>query len=115
FNDYIPTTGDTLDEDKYLLVTNTIRKVIALKRTGHLSTETKNSSLLTRFSSMNSNAIALKILALFLIKEYGESAVSEEGFNLLTTTDIRKFHLEIATGRADKATGLTDIILEKIS
>lgn len=115
FNDYIPTTGDTLDEDKYLLVTNTIRKVIALKRTGHLSTETKNASLLTRFSSMNSNAIALKTLALFLIKEYGESAVSEEGFNLLTTTDIRKFHLEIATGRADKATGLTEVILEKIS
>lgn len=115
FDDYIPATGETLEEEKYLIVTNTIKKVIALNRTGHLSTESPDGSLLTRFASMTENATALKTLAVFLIKEYGKNAVCEEGFNLLTTADIKKFHLEIATGRADKATGLTEAILDKIS
>ncbi|MCG9727879.1 hypothetical protein [Vibrio brasiliensis] len=115
FNDHIPATGETLGDKRYLIVTNTIKKIIALSRTGHLATEDPNGSLLTRFASMTENAVALKTLAIFLIKEYGADAVSEEGFNLLTTSDIKKFHIEIATGRADKATGLTDVIFDKIS
>ncbi|MDD1782965.1 hypothetical protein LRP49_17470 [Enterovibrio sp. ZSDZ35] len=115
FDDYIPATGGTLRDEKYLIVTNAIKKVLALSRTGHLATEDGGKTLLTRFASMVENATALKTLAIFLIKEYGEDAVCKEGFSLLTTSDIKKFHLEIATGRADKATGFTELILNKIS
>lgn len=115
FDDYIPATGGSLGDEKYLIVTNVIKKVIALSRTGHLATEDSGKTLQTRFASMTESATALKTLAVFLIKEYGEDAVCREGFCLLTTADIKKFHLDIAMGRADKATGLTDLILDKIS
>lgn len=115
FDDYIPTTGETLAQPKYSKVINAIKKVIALSRTGHLAIQNGNTSITTRAQSMYSNAISLKTLALFLIKVYGEKAVCEEGFNLLKKADIRQFHLDIVTGRADKATGLTDAIFKRIN
>tara|TARA_R110002060_G_scaffold58289_1_gene68329 strand:+ start:306 stop:2321 length:2016 start_codon:yes stop_codon:yes gene_type:complete len=115
FDDYIPSTGETLCNPKYSLIVNTIKKVIALSRTGHLAIQDNNNSVSTNSQTMYLNAISLKTLALFLIKTYGGKSVAEKGFNLLKTADISQFHLDIATGRADKATGLTDSIIKKIN
>jgi len=115
FDDYIPSTGETLAHPKYRLIVNVIKKVIALSRTGHLAIQNGNDLITTRAQRMHSNATSLKTLALFLIKIYGEKSVCEEGFNLLKKADINQFHLDIATGRADKATGLKDAIFKKIS
>lgn len=114
FNSFIPTTGGYLANPKYNKVVNTIKKVLALSRTGHLSTDDSTIPLLTRAASMEKNANSLKALALFLFKTYGEDEVAKNGFNLLTKADIKQFHIDIATGRADKASGLLDCIYDKL-
>lgn len=114
FNDYIPTTGGSLAAPEYKKVVNTIKKVLALSRTGHISTASDNVSLLTRAGSMVDNARSLKALALFLIRQYGEEAVSLNGFNLLTKPDLQQFHIDIAEGRVDKASGLIDAVDRKL-
>lgn len=114
FNEFIPATGGELADPKFIKIVNTMKKVLALSRTGHLSTEDPTTPLSTRALSMGHNLAALKALALFLIKEYGEEACVMHGFNLLSKSDIKQFHIEIATGRADKASGLLDLVYSKL-
>jgi hypothetical protein len=115
FDVFIPSTGESLASPKYERIVNTIKKSLALSRTGHLSTIDNKASYLTRAKSMVSNATSLKTLALFLIKTHGSDAVATYGFSILNRQDLLQYHIDIAVGRADKASGLTDLILNKIS
>lgn len=115
FNVYIPTTGEYLANPKYYKLVNTIKKVLALSRTGHLSNSDNTTSLATRANSTLDQWNSLKILSLFLIKIYGGNSVARHGFNLLTEADLQQFHMEIAIGRSDKASGLIDIVFNKLT
>ncbi|MFW0947578.1 hypothetical protein ACSTIZ_04895 [Vibrio parahaemolyticus] len=115
FNVYIPTTGEYLATPKYYKLVNTIKKVLALSRTGHLSNSDDTTSLATRANSTLEQWNSLKILSLFLIKIYGGNSVARHGFNLLTEADLQQFHMEIAIGRSDKASGLIDVVFNKLT
>lgn len=113
FDDFVPTTRGTLSDKKFLKAIITIKKILVLARTG-ISKDSDNESLTTRADSMASNANSLKILLLFLIKNYGEIQVSKGGFELLTKDDLDQFYEEVATGRADKASGLYDEVIKEL-
>ncbi|TOA29789.1 hypothetical protein CGK29_22240, partial [Vibrio parahaemolyticus] len=42
-------------------------------------------------------------------------SVARHGFNLLTEADLQQFHMEIAIGRSDKASGLIDVVFNKLT
>ncbi|EPP5350876.1 hypothetical protein ACUSRR_004056 [Vibrio alginolyticus] len=113
FNTQLPNSEHALAAPKFLKVVNTIKKILCLSRSGHFAFS-KDASVVTRASTMQNHATSLKTLALFLIKEYGEDYVAAHGFNLLTKADVEQFHLDIAVGRADKATGFIDEVFTKL-
>lgn len=110
FDDYIPSTGEHLSHPKFSQQINVIKKVISLKRTGFIATDNPDSTLMTRANSMYYLTRSLKLIAKFLIKEYGSDLFAKNGFNLLQQIDVDKFINEIALGRANLASGLTDRI-----